>query len=108
MEGLRPHAEALDMPEIEREERLYQVSSNYTPKVLCLQLFHFFDFHPQLARQLVGAELQQIVYRLLVTSSNSKNYLHREYLPVVLGQSALGDLDSTETVDVCLYILRTK
>ena len=54
------------MPEIEREERLYQVSSNYTPKVLCLQLFHFFDFHPQLARQLVGAELQQIVYRLLV------------------------------------------
>ena len=66
MEGLRPHAEALDIPEVEREERLYQVSSNYTPKVLCLQLFHFFDFHPQLARQLVGAELQQIVYRLLV------------------------------------------
>ena len=108
MEGLRPHAEALDIPEVEREERLYQVSSNYTPKVLCLQLFHFFDFHPQLARQLVGAELQQIVYRLLVTSSNSTNYLRREYLPVVLGQSALGDLDSTETVDICLYILRTK
>ena len=55
---------------------------------------------PQLARQLVGAELQQIVYRLLVTSSNCTNYLRREYLPVVLGQSALGDLDSTETVDV--------
>ena len=44
MEGLRPHAEALDIPEVEREERLYQVSSNYTPKVLFLQLFTCFTF----------------------------------------------------------------
>ena len=63
MEGLRPHAEALDIPEVEREERLYQVSSNYTPKVLFFAAFHLFHFHSQLARQLVGAELQQIVYR---------------------------------------------
>ena len=27
----------------------------------------------------------------------------REYLPVVLGQSALGDLDSTETVDISFF-----
>ena len=47
----------VNMNETEREERLYQVSE------FCQNLFNLFNFHPQLARQLVGAELQQIVYR---------------------------------------------
>ena len=59
MEGLRPHAEMVNMNETEREERLYQVSEFCQNS----QFFAFFNFHPQLARQLVGAELQQIVYR---------------------------------------------
>ena len=55
----------VNMNETEREERLYQVSEfcqNFQDTFF-LQFFHLFNFYPQLARQLVGAELQQIVYR---------------------------------------------
>ena len=50
---------------------------------LCSEISYQFKYLSQLARKLVGAELQQITYQ--------------EYLPIVLGKKALGDLDANET-----------